>query len=308
LSEADAGPRAGVRWRGYGVLLLAQVAVGSAAVLARTGIAAGVAPLTLAAWRMALAWGCVVVALALRGGGDPLSVTRLARLVTAGVCLGLHFVTWFASLQHVSVARSVLLVSTSPVWAGLGGWLAMGQRPPARFWGGLALALVGVWAITAGGPASGAAGQPSRLLGDLLAVAGAVFIAAYFLLTQSEQSRIGTWRVVGWTYGSAAASLWLAVAVLGVEAVPRGPAAWASIIALAAVPQLVGHTALNWSLRRFPAGVVGASTLLEPVAAALLAWWLLSEPLTAGQAAGGGVLLAGVWVAIRRPDWRDGRR
>ncbi|HSV73975.1 MAG TPA: DMT family transporter [Chthonomonadales bacterium] len=307
LTDGPPAGAHGARLLRYGVLLAAQAAVGSAAVLARVGIAAGVEPLPLAAWRMALAWGCVALAVGWRNPGAPVGAARAAKLCAAGVCLGLHFVTWFASLEHISVARSALLVSTSPVWVGLGVWLVWRLRPPARFWWGVAVALCGVWAVAAGGPAGGGAPRPDATKGDAFALAGAVFIAAYFLLTQAEQSRMGTWRVVLWTYGSAAISLWVAVAVLGAGAAPRGAEAWSSVIALAAVPQLIGHTALNWSLRHFPAGVVGASTLLEPVVAAGLAWWLLSESVTGMQAAGAVVLLTGVWAAIRRADWGERR-
>lgn len=286
------------------VLIGIQGIVGSASLLARMGLGAGMSALGLSAWRLAAAAAVLLFAglLARRKAGpaEPPSRAVQARLVLAGVCLGLHFAAWFASLQHIPVACSTLLVSTSPVFAALGGMLLLRQRLPGAFWAGLALAAAGVWLVVAGaGPAPI---RGSALAGDALATAGALMIAAYFLLVQELQARLGTWRTVTWTYSAAAVALWaiLLLAGRGAGAMPAGGQAWLSILAMAAGPQLLGHTGLNWSLKRFPAGVVAASTLLEPVFAGALAWVFLGEPLSAQQAAGGAVLLAGVGLCIRR--------
>lgn len=251
----------------------------------------------LAAWRLTAAAALLVPALWLRGRAAPPrrrpDRRERARLIAAGLCLAVHFVVWFASLERIPVARSTLLVCTSPLWAGLASWALGGRRPPALFWAGLALAAPGLWLVVrpaGAGPAAGA--------GDALAVAGAVAFAAYLLLAQGPQRRLGTARVVTWTYASAGLALWPAAAVAG-GLLPARPGGWAAILALALVPQLLGHTALNWSLRHFAAGVVGAATLLEPVFAAALARWLFGEAVGPPQIAGAAVLLAGVLVVIR---------
>jgi drug/metabolite transporter (DMT)-like permease len=296
----------------YAVLIGAQVAIGSAALLARMGLDAGLTPILLSAWRLGVAslllWtllfaigpGRLPAAAAAASRAHPR--TRL-RLVAAGACLGGHFVVWFASLGYIPIARSTLLVTTSPVWSGLGGWLLLGHRLSGTFWSGLGVALVGAWMITADDPAAPVFIPASQALaGDALAVLGAILIAAYLLLVEDLQTSLGTRTVVSWTYVAAAVTVWLPTLALesGGQLVPRSAAAWASILGMAVVPQLVGHTALNWSLAHFPAGAVGAATLLEPVFAAALAWWLLAEPLTVRQVLGAAVLLAGVGLALRR--------
>ena len=101
-------------------------------------------------------------------------------------------------------------------------------------------------------------------------------------------------------FASAAVVLLLAVLFTGdPRFLPRSTMAVGSIAGMALIPQLLGHTALNHSLIYFPAGVVGASTLLEPVFAGALAWWLLAEPLTGSQCGGAVILLAGVGISLR---------
>ncbi len=293
------------------ILLLAQFAVGSAAILARVGLQNGLSALMLAAWRLLIAATIVLLSTAFRKRNqnqERLSGREMGQLITAGLFLGLHFLTWFASLERVSVARSTLLVATSPVWTGLVGMLFLRQRLPLSFWGGLAMAGVGMVGLTLlGTTAAGMNAQPSWT-GDVLALVGAMCFSAYLLLVDGPQRRQGTVRTITWTYSVAAVALWLGVIAWGEptrHTLPQNSGAWLAILGMALVPQLIGHTALNWSLLHFPAGVVGAATLLEPIFAAILAWVMFGEPLTSGQILSAVLLLAGIAVVLlcgRRED------
>lgn len=283
----------------HAVLIGAQLAVASAAILARTGLAGGLSATSLAAWRLTVASALLVGWLWVRrdrtGGPDP-AVPFIPSLLIAGICLGIHFAAWFASLQRIPVARSTLLVATTPVWTGLAGWLVCGQRLPARFWVGLAIAGAGVFLLVDGGLTGGS------LSGDALAVLGAIAITAYLLIVQPIQDRIGSLRMVAWTYSLAAITLWPAVPFFSTtgQVVPTTRNAWLSIMGMALIPQLLGHTGMNWCLRHFEAGRVAAATLCEPVFAAALAWAFFGEWLSVVQVLGGAVLLAGIALSIER--------
>jgi len=298
--------RAGSRLLPFAVLLVAQLAIGSAALMARAGLAHGLSALSLAAWRLTLASLFVVGLLRLRPrpaiSSLPLTRRDQWRLVAAGVCLALHFLAWFASLLYVPIARSTLLVATTPLWSGLADTLLLRRRPPGTFWAGLTLAAVGVWGVTMGGVAVRSmffSGPP--LLGDALALSGALAMAAYYLLVQEVQDRHGTGRIVAWTYMTAALSLWPGALLLGGRAgfLPGNGTAWAAVLGMALAPQLIGHTALNWSLTCFSAGAVAAATLLEPIFAGALAWLFYGEPLTFTQGIGAAILLLGVTLTLR---------
>lgn len=304
----------------YAVLIFSQIAVASAALLARWGMALGFAPGPLTAWRLTAASVFLLPAILMMDRRrskrkEPVRWSDALLLMGAGAALGAHFWSWFASLNHVSVARSTLLVSTTPLWAGLGGWLMTRRAPSRSFWGALAVAGVGVWMVTSTDAANVALDPGANpLIGDVSATFGAVCIAAYFVMTAPFQERIGTLRVIAWTYPSAAVAVWLGVIIHGnldgvvvsptLTAVREGAdrwiggEAWLAVLLLALIPQLAGHTALNWSLKHFSAGAVGAATLLEPVFAGLLAWIILREQPAAIQIVGACVLLAGVGWAL----------
>ena len=294
----------------YAVLIGSQLAVASAALFARWGLDEGVSPAVLTAWRLTLASAVLLPLLHARRILRSTPARRVSPdfpihtgvlLVAAGAALALHFWAWFVSLQHIPVARSTLLVSTTPLWAGLGMWGLTRRCPSRAFWIGLAVAAAGAWLVTSANAAQPHNPTAIPVLGDGAALLGAMGIAAYFLMVEAYQRSLGTWRVVAWTYPAAAAATWLALVMTGStgRAIPSSAPAWGAIAALALIPQLVGHTALNWSLKHFSAGAVGAATLLEPVFAGWLAWLILTETPAPIQIVGAGILLAGGALALR---------
>lgn len=250
--------------------------------------------LAIALWRMTLASAVVVPAAVATGAAARRAGVRDWSLATAaGGLLALHFATWITSLQFTSVAASVLLVNTAPVFVALLLWLT-GQRPAARTWAAVALGVAGAIVIAA--PASGERGS---LLGNLLAIGGAVAMAAYLLLAREAQRGLPYLPYVAAAYGTAAAVLWAAVLWTGTDWRGFSPQTWAALAAMAAVSQLVGHGGYNWSLRHLHPAFVSIALTGEPVLASLLAWWLLDEPLTLRIAGGGVLVLAAIVVAAR---------
>ena len=210
----------------------------------------------------------------------------------AGVLLALHFAAWIASLEHTTVARSVLLVSTSPIWVALLQFVTGGGAPARGTLSALALALAGATLVSGSGQ-----GGDAALLGDLLAVAGGIAMAGYFLLSRSAQAGLSFRGYLGIAYGVAAAALWAAVLLTGTQATGFGPQTWWALAGMAAVSQLIGHSGYNWSLRHLEPLFVAVVSVGEPVLASMLAWWLLGEPLDRQTVAGGALILAGIAVA-----------
>jgi drug/metabolite transporter (DMT)-like permease len=285
----------------YVVLVVGICGVASAALLARYGLDAGVSATALSAWRLIVASLGLVLFQLIRPPTVRLQRRDIWRVAVAGIFLAIHFATWIASLEYVSVARSTLLVATSPLWAGLLGLFIPDLRPRPIFWTGLALAAVGTLLVTSQG-LNNTAGKGPPWVGDLLAAIGAIAIVPYLLFSQSVQARSGTLVTITWIYSAAAGALVLLLTPLDRMAPPTSPQAWLSILGMAVFAQMIGHSSLNLSLRYFSTAQVAATTLLEPIFAAALAWVFLGERLTSLQGLGAVVMLIGVGLTLSRPD------
>ncbi|HEY1976321.1 MAG TPA: DMT family transporter [Candidatus Baltobacteraceae bacterium] len=277
----------------------AQLAVGAAAIFARFALS-GAGPLAVSAARLAIA-AIVLLAIAFLGAPASLRVAprRAAILAAAGVALAVHFATWIASLQYTSVAISTLLVATTPIWTATYDAVILHRPLTRRALAAFAAGALGVYAVV--GFNHTAAPIPGHdVAGALLALAGGIAIAAYFILVREVRADLGTRTIVTHTYG------WAAVVLIVVAAAFRQPlpplaaaTAWGGIAAMALISQLLGHTAMNASLRWFTPSAVAFSTLLEPVVAAALALVIFGEGVAPIAIAGAVVLLVSIAVVLR---------
>jgi drug/metabolite transporter (DMT)-like permease len=268
------------------------LAVGAAAIFIRLADAPA---LGIAIWRCTLGVIALLPLAALKREkmpkGRDLWVGSLA-----GVALGAHFGTWIASLEYTSVAASVVLVSTTPVFVAVAAYLLLGERTSALSFAGIALAIAGTAVIAGGGSGSGNA----ALLGNVLALVGAVAMAVYVLIGRSLRTGgVGTlsYSILG--YSTAALAL-LPVALLsGAQLWGYSATTWFWLFVITLGPQLMGHTVLNWALEFVPASIVSGAVLAEPVIAAVLAWLVLSETPGLVTFLGGLVILAGLYLLVR---------
>ena len=274
----------------YAVLAAALAGVSFGSIFVRLAAAPALA---IALWRMTLA-SAVILPATLAWGGSSSRATRreFALAAAAGGLLALHFGSWMTSLLYTSVANSVLLVNTAPIFVALLAWLSGRDRPTARTWLAVALASGGAGVIAWGGWADRAS-----LIGNLLAVGGALAMAGYLMLAREAQRGLGYLPYVAVAYGTAALVLWAAVLISGTQWHSFTLQTWAVLAAMAIVSQLVGHGGYNWSLRHLQAAFVSIALTGEPVLASLLAWWLLDEPIGPRTALGGALVLAGILVA-----------
>jgi drug/metabolite transporter (DMT)-like permease len=243
----------------------------------------------------------ILALLAALRGPSRLLVTRRQAIVLAiaGVSLAVHFATWIASLQYTTVAISTLLVATTPIFTALYDAIAL-KRPLTRLAQGAFVAGgIGLWLIVGFNrtppPIPG-----HTLLGAALALAGAIAIAVYFLLVRGVRESLDTRTIVTHTYTWAA--LALVVASAGAHQAPPqldNVTAWSGILGMALISQLLGHTAMNASLRWFTPSAVSFSTLLEPAIAAVLALFIFGESIAPAAIAGAAILLASLGVVLR---------
>ena len=121
------------------------LAVSTSSIFIRYAQADGVSSLVIAAWRLSLAALILAPIALLRYRGELRSLTRrgLALALLSGIFLAIHFATWISSLEYTSVASSVVLVSTAPLWVAILAPLTL-REPVGRFVIiGMGLALMG---------------------------------------------------------------------------------------------------------------------------------------------------------------------
>ena len=280
------------------VLFLSILAISTAAVLVR--LVPDMHPIAIAFWRTA------IVALLLsptwpRATAKRPNGRQTLWTILAGLCLALHFWTWFASLQLTTVMRSTVLVCLTPVWAGLLAWFAFSEPPKNRFWAGILVALIGVMCMALGGETG--TGH-SAWSGDLLALAGGMLSGAYLTIGRAVRPHVdwGPYGALvcascaGWLFGFAL----LTHAPLEV----LGPHAWWVIGAMALGPQFLGHIGFTYVVRFIPAYIIGAVILLEPVGATALGAVVLDEWPSAQEVLGACIIIVGVMSATltRRTD------
>jgi len=272
-------------------------AISFASVFIRFAQAEGVPTLSIAAWRLVFA-SLVLLPYAWvthRHEIRELSRQELGLLAASGVFLGLHFAAWIASLGYTSIASSVVLVSMGPLFVGLGSWIFLNERPTAQLALGILMAAVGSIVISWGDFGQG----QDQLIGDLLALMGAVMVAGYFMIGRKVRARRSLTAYIALVYGGAMLTLMVIVLVGRQPMFGFSLAAYGWMLALGLLPQLIGHSTLNWALRHLSATYVSIITLTEPLGSGILAYVILGEAVSRPTAAGGALILAGIYVASR---------
>lgn len=270
--------------------------------------------LVIAAFRLSLA-SLILGPLALtRFRTELRALTRREWLLggLSGFFLALHFATWISSLEFTSVASSVVLVTTTPLWVALFAPLFLRETITRAILGGMVLALAGGIIIGLseacawnGGLLCGGAGQAESglgLWGNFLALAGAWMAAGYIMIGRHLRAKMSLIPYIFVVYGMAA--LVLIVLMLGAGQTPLGYplATYAWMLALAVVPQLLGHSTFNWALGYLPASLVSITLLGEPIGSIILAYFLLRESPSPLELVGGVLILAGIYLASQKTE------
>ena len=278
------------------MLFLGVAAASCAAILIRLCDAP---PLVIAAYRLSLASLLLApAAMFLRVGAELRSLDARSRglSVFSGIFLGLHFAAWITSLSYTSVTSSVVLVTTNPIFVGLASHLLLQERVSRRMALGIGVSVLGAGVIGLGDMGSGKA----PVVGDALALAGALLMSGYLLAGRKLRPRLSLLAYIFPIYAIAGISLILLSAVTGARFFGYSRETYLLFLLLALVPQLIGHSALNWSLRHISSSMVAVALLGEPIGSTVLAYLFLNEMPTLTRYVGSGLVLFGIYLSALR--------
>lgn len=271
--------------------------------MVKGALGAGASPASVAFLRMIAAalmllpldlHQCRQKGLPLRFSRREAGLTLLAALFLAG-----HYLTWITSLTGTSTFASVALVCTQPLFVSLFSFLLFHEKTPRRALPGAALALAGALTIALGGlSGGGAAASGEALRSNLLALAGAVLMAAHWLTCREIRRTLPSELYTPVLYFMTAALLCLTLPLSGGFVMPLDALPWMAGLVVGST--LLGHAVFAYALERVSANVVSFALLGEPVGAMIFSIFLFGEIPTALVALGGALTLAGLALYLAR--------
>ena len=248
-----------------------------------------------AAWR--LLWTVILMSPVVFGSKhvrkEMFTVEKKILLLSAmsGLFLAIHFVVWFESLQHTTVASSTTIVCTEVIWVALGYCIFLRGKLSVKAVAAIAVTFFGSALIALADSKS--AGM--HLYGDFLALIAAIAVAVYTLLGRIVRQSTSTTVYTYLVYSACTAVLLMLCQVQGTGMIAYGISPVLVGLLLAVFSTLLGHTIFSWCLKYFSPSFVSASKLCEPVAAAIMAMFIFAEYPKVLQVGGSLLILGGVY-------------
>ena len=277
--------------RGLGYVAIAVLFFSTSPVLIRWA-AATLTAYEITAGRMVVA-GIAVLGLALLQRHSLPPRQDWPRFAFYGLVTALHFGFYIASLAYTSIAHSLAIVYTAPVFVAIFSLIFLGEKLSVRQWMGIGVAVLGVAVLAGFEPEF----TRRMLIGDLMALGSAITFGIYSVAGRSQRDRYPLFVYAGTVYGVAA--LWLIPPAV-VSFTPDGYtlAAVGSILALGLLPLGLGHTLYNAALRRVSATYVNLIATQEVTGGILLGILLLGEVPTVNSVIGALITLAGIVLVV----------
>lgn len=221
---------------------------------------------------------------------------ELGWFLFSGLFLSLHFAFWIASLKYTSVASSVILVTTHPIFVGIGGSLFLKEKISLNLVLGIVLSILGGGLISYGDISL----SKEALMGDGFALLGAIAASGYLLVGRKMRKDQDLFSYIFPVYSTAGLALIIFSLLFQKPFFGYSSTTYLFMFLLALVPQLIGHTTFNWALRYLPASLVAITILGEPVGSTILAYFILGEGLTFWKVLGGISIFAGILMALKK--------
>jgi drug/metabolite transporter (DMT)-like permease len=286
-APADVAVRQRASWVPWAFLWAGVLAASVSAILVR--YATDAEPFAISFWRCVGGAGILL----------PFATKGLRRMeprqfkvpILAGVFLAAHFLTWLTSLELTSIASSVLLVTTTPVWTALIARFVFKESFRKAVWIGILVALAGTAIVSGGGGWSG-----SSIKGDVLALLGGITVGGYAIGGEIARRELGILEYAVVTYAAAGILVFFICVAANVPLWGYDAQTWWAIVGLIVGPQLLGHTVINFVLGDLDATTVSVAIMAEPIIATGLAFLIFDEAPSLLVYPGGLAILFGIYL------------
>ena len=230
------------------------------------------------------------------------SKRQLLTGMLGGMFLALHFSFWISSLKFTSVASSVVLVTTNPIFVGIFSYLFLRETQPIELIIGIFLSFSGSIILAVGDSVLRGLtiDNPSSLLGDSLALLGAIMASGYLLVGSRMRRDMDVLSYASIVYSFSALFLLMTSFLSGIPFTGYRPSSYVYMVLLAIVPQLIGHTSINWALKHLKTSMIAITILGEPIGASILAYLILQEEISSFQGMGIILIFLAIIIASRK--------
>lgn len=257
-------------------------------------IALSTAPvLAMAVWRCVFASVLTFPFAWVKHGFANLTKSQLRGCLLAGLALAIHFCLWIPSVRLTSVANSVALVATQPIWMLLM-TKRLGNHVPRRVWWGICVAISGVLIVV--GVDFGISGQ--ALLGDAMSLLSAAAAGAYLMIGGKVREAVSNSVYTVIVYAVSAVVIGMVAVSLNTPLWGFSQRDWLLIFTLTIGAQLLGHSLMSRLMQNTTPAVVGIAVLFEPPGAAIFAALLLHQHLDFAAIFGMAVILVGLVIVV----------
>jgi drug/metabolite transporter (DMT)-like permease len=226
--------------------------------------------------------------------------STLLIMIGIGIILAAHFALWITSLEHTSVASSVILVTAHPLLVGPISHFFLKERLSAVNATGIVLSVVGVIILVYGN--YGFATGLDTFEGNILAILGGIFAGLYILGGRKLRKTvsIGSYAFVVYAVGTIV--LFVICLLFNAPVINLSLKDYGIIFLMAVVAGIFGHTLYNWSLEHVRASLASVVLLGEPIGSSLLAFalpWIQQTP-SYYTIIGGAIILSGIYLTARK--------
>lgn len=251
---------------------------------------------TLMIWRAgfqgAVLWLALIVLRGRRLRGD-LHALGLPGLGFA-LAMGIAASCFNMAIAWTTVANTLFILATMPLWSALISWLLLGERIGLRTGLTVVVAMAGIAILVTGEDAAGIA----HWSGDLAALAGSFMMATGFTLARFSPGR----SMVPALAGSTCIPILFGIAMGGWAMPLQGD--MGLLFAMGAIVQPLSFALIATAPRYIPSTEVSLMMLLETALAPLLVWWIVGEDPGPRAILGGAIVIAALIVsnliALRR--------
>jgi drug/metabolite transporter (DMT)-like permease len=194
------------------------------------------------------------------------------------------------------VASSVVLVTTHPIFVGIGGWIFLKEQMGMKLVLGIALSVLGSGLISYGDMVW----SKEALMGDGFALLGAIAASGYLLVGRKMRKDQDLLSYIFPVYSTTGLILILLSLIFHESFFGYSLPTYFFLFLLALIPQLIGHTTFNWALKYLPASLVAITILGEPIGSTILAYFILGERLTILKVFGGFLIFTGILITLKK--------